>query len=92
VWPKRTSPRPKRAAGGYSLAQTSDGRKISEASDVDDVFVDPAHQQQQQELQQQLAERERMDRDGLPKMALPPRYRFRDLLLGDFAFNDDGER
>lgn len=29
------------------------------------------------------------DRD---KMSLPPRYRFRDLLLGDFAFNDDGER
>lgn len=23
---------------------------------------------------------------------LPQRYRFRDLLLGDFAFNDDGER
>lgn len=23
---------------------------------------------------------------------LPPRYRLRDLLLGDFAFNDDGER
>lgn len=23
---------------------------------------------------------------------LPHRYRFRDLLLGDFAFNDDGER
>jgi hypothetical protein len=26
------------------------------------------------------------------KMSLPPRYRLRDLLLGDFAFNDDGER
>lgn len=23
---------------------------------------------------------------------LPPRYRFRDLILGDYAFNDDGER
>lgn len=23
---------------------------------------------------------------------LTPRYRFRDLLMGDFAFNDDGER
>lgn len=23
---------------------------------------------------------------------LPPRYRFRDLIMGDFAFNDDGER
>lgn len=23
---------------------------------------------------------------------MPPRYRLRDLLLGDFAFNDDGER
>ena len=34
------------------------------------------------------------DKDGVPKMttSLPPRYRFRDLLLGDFAFNDDGER
>lgn len=26
------------------------------------------------------------------KMSLPPRYRFRDLLLGDFAFTDDGQR
>lgn len=34
-----------------------------------------------------------VDRDSLQaRMALPPRYRFRDLLLGDFAFNDDGER
>jgi hypothetical protein len=28
----------------------------------------------------------------LSRMSLPPRYRFRDLLLGDFAFRDDGER
>lgn len=35
-----------------------------------------------------------VDRDSIQqsRMALPPRYRFRDLLLGDFAFNDDGER
>lgn len=34
-----------------------------------------------------------VDKDSLQaRMALPPRYRFRDLLLGDFAFNDDGER
>lgn len=26
------------------------------------------------------------------KMIAPPRYRFRDLILGDFSFNDDGER
>ncbi|CRL02903.1 CLUMA_CG016051, isoform A [Clunio marinus] len=26
------------------------------------------------------------------KMSLPPRYRLRDLLLGDFAFTDDGQR
>lgn len=25
-------------------------------------------------------------------LSLPPRYRFRDLLLGDYAFRDDGER
>lgn len=25
-------------------------------------------------------------------LILPPRYRLRDLILGDFAFNDDGER
>lgn len=25
-------------------------------------------------------------------LSLPPRYRFRDLLMGDFAFRDDGER
>lgn len=23
---------------------------------------------------------------------LPPRYRLRDLIMGDYAFNDDGER
>lgn len=28
----------------------------------------------------------------IQKLVMPPRYRFRDLLLGDFAFNDDGER
>ena len=28
----------------------------------------------------------------LCNMSLPPRYRFRDLLMGDFAFRDDGER
>lgn len=34
-----------------------------------------------------------VDRESVQaRMALPPRYRFRDLLLGDFAFNDDGER
>ncbi|KAK0086993.1 hypothetical protein PV325_002003 [Microctonus aethiopoides] len=25
-------------------------------------------------------------------LLLPPRYRLRDLILGDYAFNDDGER
>jgi hypothetical protein len=30
------------------------------------------------------------DKDVVPP--LPPRYRFRDLILGDYAFNDDGER
>ncbi|KOX72643.1 hypothetical protein WN51_01856 [Melipona quadrifasciata] len=25
-------------------------------------------------------------------LILPPRYRLRDLILGDYAFNDDGER
>lgn len=32
------------------------------------------------------------DDQDYDNMSLPPRYRFRDLLLGDFAFNDDGER
>lgn len=32
------------------------------------------------------------DESELHKMSLPPRYRFRDLLLGDFAFTDDGQR
>lgn len=27
-----------------------------------------------------------------PDFSVPPRYRLRDLLLGEFAFNDDGER
>jgi hypothetical protein len=31
-----------------------------------------------------------LDKDVVPP--LPPRYRFRDLILGDYAFNDDGER
>ncbi|CAG9799533.1 unnamed protein product [Chironomus riparius] len=31
------------------------------------------------------------DDSELQKMSLPPRYRFRDLLLGDFAFTDDGQ-
>lgn len=31
-------------------------------------------------------------KENVQKVILPPRYRFRDLLLGDFAFNDDGER
>ncbi|KAG5891927.1 hypothetical protein JTB14_030072 [Gonioctena quinquepunctata] len=25
-------------------------------------------------------------------LPLPPRYRFRDLIMGDWAFNDDGQR
>lgn len=30
---------------------------------------------------------------GVPAAGrIAPRYRFRDLLMGDFAFNDDGER
>lgn len=33
-----------------------------------------------------------IDRENQQKMFFPPRYRFRDLILGDFAFNDDGER
>lgn len=32
------------------------------------------------------------DKENQQKMFFPPRYRFRDLILGDFAFNDDGER
>lgn len=35
---------------------------------------------------------ENSDEFGIRSMSLPPRYRFRDLLLGDFAFRDDGER
>jgi hypothetical protein len=31
-----------------------------------------------------------LDKDVVPP--LPPRYRFRDLIMGDYAFNDDGER
>jgi hypothetical protein len=30
------------------------------------------------------------EKDVVPP--LPPRYRFRDLILGDYAFNDDGQR
>ncbi|GJQ67672.1 hypothetical protein Trydic_g16501 [Trypoxylus dichotomus] len=30
------------------------------------------------------------ERDIVPP--LPPRYRLRDLFMGDYAFNDDGER
>jgi hypothetical protein len=31
-----------------------------------------------------------LEKDVVPP--LPPRYRFRDLIMGDYAFNDDGER
>lgn len=31
------------------------------------------------------------EKDVVPP-PLPPRYRLRDLILGDYAFNDDGER
>uniref|UniRef100_A0A6P7FSL4 Potassium channel subfamily T member 2-like n=1 Tax=Diabrotica virgifera virgifera TaxID=50390 RepID=A0A6P7FSL4_DIAVI len=30
--------------------------------------------------------------ESVTPLPLPPRYRFRDLILGDWAFNDDGER
>lgn len=30
------------------------------------------------------------EKDAL--LPLPPRYRLRDLIMGDYAFNDDGER
>lgn len=30
--------------------------------------------------------------DTVEPVKMTSRYRFRDLLLGDFAFNDDGER
>ncbi|CAG9856055.1 unnamed protein product [Phyllotreta striolata] len=32
------------------------------------------------------------DMEPITPIPLPPRYRFRDLILGDWAFNDDGER
>jgi hypothetical protein len=31
-----------------------------------------------------------LEKDVVPP--LPPRYRFRDLIMGDYAFNDDGVR
>ncbi|XP_017780483.1 PREDICTED: uncharacterized protein LOC108565489 [Nicrophorus vespilloides] len=31
-----------------------------------------------------------IEKDTVPP--LPPRYRLRDLIMGDYAFNDDGER
>jgi hypothetical protein len=34
--------------------------------------------------------RDIMEKEACPP--LPPRYRFRDLIMGDYAFNDDGER
>ncbi|KAH0812833.1 hypothetical protein GEV33_009958 [Tenebrio molitor] len=30
--------------------------------------------------------------DSVAPLPLPPRYRLRDLIMGDYAFNDDGER
>lgn len=76
VWSRIKSPRPRRAA-----ASNSGGGYASHGSEVrlgDDEVVTTL---------------ESSDRDSFPKLVtFAPRYRFRDLLLGDFSFNDDGER
>lgn len=57
----------------------NDGYIPANAPLTSDAIVDDVFQQSSDELENN-------------KMSLPPRYRFRDLLLGDFAFTDDGQR
>lgn len=80
LWSKITSPRPKRAVGGL-LSQRHRNAGACNPSDNDGPLDDGV-------LDELIVD----DNSKESKMTLPPRYRFRDLLLGDFAFNDDGER
>lgn len=59
-------------------SRRNDGYVAANTSVTTDVPVDDVFQPPPDDLES--------------KMSLPPRYRFRDLLLGDFAFTDDGQR
>lgn len=60
------------------LARHSDEYSSEATSLTSEAAVDDVFVQATEEMQTQAP--------------LPPRYRFRDLLLGDFAFRDDGQR
>jgi hypothetical protein len=57
----------------------NDGYVAASTSLIDNGVVEEVIQHSASELE-------------LFNMSLPPRYRFRDLLMGDFAFRDDGQR
>lgn len=79
-WPRR---RPTKSA----TELFGEGRRIARlkgADNLEEVSV-------QDEGSMALLNREK-DIDTVTPLPLPPRYRLRDLILGDYAFNDDGER
>lgn len=101
MWKRLVSPRPdKRAAGGLLGIQPRTKAKIVASSAVAATLkqqpgapvaaTNPSSTVMDDSALEELI----VDKDGnTSKMFVPPpRYRFRDLIMGDFAFNDDGER
>ena len=97
MWSRIKSPRPiKRAVGGFGLGHGSVASSIIDECNVNVGIQSTAVTHSDISIASTATgpPGSLFDKDGLPKMTTvqPPRYRFRDLLLGDFAFNDDGER
>lgn len=89
------SPRPeKRAAGGLLSAQPKSKVKIVSAVAAVVASKQIPTANDSTVMDDSALEELVVDKDGnTSKMFVPPpRYRFRDLIMGDFAFNDDGER
>lgn len=102
MWSKATSPRPQRAVGGLKAAVA--GHATAAAVANRSTILHGLHggsnnnnnnnnsaEKSKQTMDESVLEG-LIDDENTAKMNLPPRYRFRDLILGDFAFNDDGER
>lgn len=108
MWQRIRSPRPRRAAGGLECSEIEESiagaTTPSSGSGEEETTAGTVVEAEKPvvvaggtgtygTIMEESTIFEVVDRDSLQaRMALPPRYRFRDLLLGDFAFNDDGER